>query len=85
VTRISDFAEVGSEDLTVTLERGATVSGTVVNVNDDKPVPDIDVRLFPADYTLNHLYTKAESGADGTFTMTGVVAGVYRTAVRDDE
>ncbi len=85
VTRISDFAEVGSEDLTVTLERGATVSGTVVNVNDDKPVPDIDVRLFPADYTLNHLYTKAESGADGTFTMTGVGAGVYRTAVRDDE
>ncbi len=84
VPALSDFAPVGSEDLTVTLERGMAVSGKVVNVAGDAPVPNVGVNLIPSDQTLHHLYAKGKSGADGTFVIANVAAGEYTASVRDE-
>jgi len=84
VTAVSDFAAVGSDDLTVTLERGHTVSGLVVDIRDETPVPNIQVQLAPTNHEVYHLYAKGKSGADGTFALANVAPGTYRTYVRDD-
>lgn len=84
VTAISDFAAAGSDDLTVTLERGHAVSGLVVDIRDETPVPNIQVQLAPTNQEVYHLYAKGKSGADGTFMLANVAPGTYRTYVHDD-
>ncbi|MEA3365260.1 MAG: carboxypeptidase-like regulatory domain-containing protein, partial [Candidatus Hydrogenedentes bacterium] len=61
VTAVSDFAALGSDDLTVTLERGHTVSGLVVDIRDETPVPNIQVQLAPTNHEVYHLYAKGKS------------------------
>ncbi len=84
VPAVSDFAEVGSEDLTVTLERGMAVSGIVVNVDGEAPVPNIAVSLNPVNHEMYHLYAKGKSGADGTFSIANVAAGEFNAYIQDD-
>lgn len=84
VAAISDFAAVGWDDLTVTLERGNTVSGLVVDIRDESPVPNIQVQLAPTNQEVYHLYAKGKSGADGIFVLANVAAGTYRIYVHDD-
>ncbi|MFO7973202.1 MAG: carboxypeptidase regulatory-like domain-containing protein [Candidatus Hydrogenedentota bacterium] len=84
VTAVSDFAPVGSDGLTITLERGNRVSGVVIDVRDESPVPNIEMQLAPTNQEVYHLYARGKSEADGTFMLANVAAGNYHVYVHDD-
>ncbi|MEZ6006195.1 MAG: carboxypeptidase-like regulatory domain-containing protein [Planctomycetota bacterium] len=71
--------DLSTQELTVTLLRAATVSGTVVDV-DGRGVPDVPLRLFPAESDF-WLPADAPGGpvktstADGSFELSGVPPG----------
>ncbi len=58
-------------------EETATLSGIVVDVDSDEPIPNATLVLVGTDYS-------AETGTDGTFEFGEISAGEYELAVEAD-
>lgn len=65
----------GANSLDISLEKGAEVSGRVVDA-DGRPVPSARVLLYEGNRFWD--LPSATSGADGSFTLEGVADGTYR-------
>jgi hypothetical protein len=75
-------------DVTITLaDRPAGISGMVID-DQDQPIGDQQLLVFPADSRLWYPSAMrsqlARSNADGSFNVTGLVAGEYLVAAIED-
>jgi hypothetical protein len=75
-------------DVTITLvDRQAGVSGVVID-DQDQPLADQQLVVFPAEARLWHPSAMrmqlARTAADGTFSVSGLVAGEYLIAAIED-
>ncbi len=63
----------GTKDLTLVVERGATIAGAVKTTS-DAPAPDVIVHAHRGE----KIVARARTKADGRFSIVGLEAGTYR-------
>lgn len=75
--------QVGHNDITLTMNKGLTVSGVVLDAQ-DKPISDATVSIMPKEIPVNLLSKPVKTDSSGKYQFTDLAVGEYRVSMQSE-